>query len=606
MRPHSRAAILLATLAAPFLGSLAGEAAPGPSAFEQRIQRIQAHVLTPVIAEGEPAGPALAERMAALRVPGVSIAVIRDGQIEWARGFGVATAGGAAVTPETLFQAASISKPVSALGVLRLVESGKAGLDTDVNQYLKTWKFPQNEFTASAKVTLRGLLSHTAGVTVHGFPGYAPGTPAATVLQILNGQPPANTPRIFTDTAPGTIWRYSGGGYVVAQQLAEDVTGQPFAQLMRESVLAPIGMTRSTFEQPLPANRLREVAAPHRANGQALPEGPHTYPEMAPAGLWTTPTDLAKFAIEVQKALAGRSTVLSAGMARQMLTPVKNNHGLGPGLGGKPERPYFSHSGANAGYQCLLVAYNNGDGAVIMTNGDNGGQLAAEIMRTIAFEYEWPDFAPTVRKIVKVDPKVLNAYAGAYQLGPNAVMTVTRDAARLFTQLTGQGKVEVRPVSEREFAAMNVDARVTFEVDGQGKVSRLVLHQNGQERAAPRIGDAEGARILEARAAADRRIAEQKPDPRSEAVLRRFIGELSRGEPDYTQMMPGLAGAVRQQMPAMQPLLQRLGALQSVTFQSVGNAGEDVYLTKFANGALEFRLLLAADGKMEAATFRQQ
>lgn len=608
MRPARRTASLIAALTSLLcLDASAGEANPATSAIEQRIERIQAHILGPVMADGELAGPTLGERIAALRVPGVSIAVIRNGQIEWARGFGVTTAGGAtAITPDTLFQAASISKPVSALAVLRLVESGKVDLDTDVNQYLKTWKLAENEYTANAKVTLRGLLSHTAGVTVHGFPGYAPNTTAATVRQILDGQPPANTARIFVDTTPGTLWRYSGGGYVVAQQLVEDVTGQPFARLMRDSVLLPIGMTRSTFEQPLPAERLGEIAAPHRAQGQPLPEGAHTYPEMAPAGLWTTPSDLARFAIEIQKAVAGRSSVLSADRARQMLTPVKNNYGLGPGTGGKPDRPYFTHGGSNAGYQSVLVAYNDGDGAVVMTNGDNGGQLAAELIRTIAFEYKWPDFAPTVRKIVTVAPALLDTYVGAYQLGANAVMSVTRDADKLFVQLTGQGKLEMRPVADREFAAMSVDARITFELDTQGDVSQLVLHQNGQNRPAPRMDDAAGAQILAARAAVDRRIVEQKADPRSEAVLRRFIGELWRGEPDYTQLMPGFANAVRQQLPAMQSLSNQLGALQSLAFQAVGVAGEDVYVARFANGGIEFRLLLTSDGKIESAGFRRQ
>lgn len=602
--PVRRAGTLVTALFLLAHGALAAQAPPGSP--EQRIQRIQAHILNPVIAEGETAGPTLAERMAALRVPGVSIAVIRNGQIEWARGFGVTTAGGAAVTPETLFQAASISKPVSALGVLRLAEAGKVDLDADVNGYLKAWKVPENEFTASTKVSLRALLSHTAGMTVHGFPGYAPGGAAATVVQVLNGAPPANTARIVVDTTPGTLFRYSGGGYVVAQQLVEDVSGQPFAQLMRESVLAPVGMTRSTFEQPLPAQRLREIAAPHRANGQPLPEGPHTYPEMAPAGLWTTPSDLARFAIEIQKAHAGKSSVLSAAMARQMLTPVKNNQGLGPGTGGSADRPYFSHGGSNAGYQCLLVAYNDGDGAVVMTNGDNGGQLATEIIRTIAHEYKWPDFSPAVRQIAKVDSTILDTYVGAYQFGSGAVMTVTRDGDRLLSQLPAQGKVELRPTSEREFAAMSVDARVTFQAGAQGKVSQLTLHQGGQERAAARMDDAAGAKVLEARAATDRRIAEQKADPRSEAVLRRLIGEVWRGEPDYTQMMPALANTVRQQMPSMQNLPRQFGALQSLAFRSVGNVGEDVYLATFANGAIEFRLVLTADGKIESAGIRPQ
>ena len=361
------------------------------SALEQRIQRIQDHIISPAAGKGAGDGLSLADHMAALHVPGVSIAVIQNGEIAWARGFGVTRIGGPAVTPDTLFQAASISKPVSALAVLRLVESGKVDLDTDVNQYLKTWKVPENQFTARAKVTLRTLLTHTAGMTVHGFPGYAANTPLPTVVQILKGEPPANTPRIIVDKVPGTSGRYSGGGYVVAQQLLEDVTGIPFPQLMRDSVLAPIGMTRSTFEQPIPASWLQTVATPYDSEGRAVPGGPHVYPEMAPAGLWTTPSDLARYAIEVQKALAGKSAVLSAAMARQMLTP-NDGQGLGPQLGGGKENPYFHHTGSNEGYKCYLVAYNNGDGAVIMTNGNNGSRLAMEILSTIAYEYKWPGY----------------------------------------------------------------------------------------------------------------------------------------------------------------------------------------------------------------------
>jgi len=361
------------------------------SALEQRIQRIQDHIISPGSGKGAGDGLSLADHMAALHVPGVSIAVIQNGEIAWARGFGVTRLGGPAVTPDTLFQAASISKPVSALAVLRLVESGKLNLDTDVNQYLKTWKVPENQFTAKAKVTLRTLLTHTAGMTVRGFPGYAANSPLPTLVQILKGEPPANTPRIFVDTVPGTSGRYSGGGYVVAQQLLEDVTGIPFPQLMRDSVLMPIGMTHSTFEQPIPASRLQAVATPYDSEGRPVPGGPHVYPEMAPAGLWTTPSDLARYALEVQKALAGKSSVLSAAMARQMLTPI-NGRGLGPQTGGRKENPYFTHNGSNEGYKCYFVAYNNGDGAVIMTNGDNGARLASDIFRTIAYEYKWSDF----------------------------------------------------------------------------------------------------------------------------------------------------------------------------------------------------------------------
>ena len=194
---------------------------------EQRIRHIQDAILPVVVTKGEPlVSTKLADRMAELHVLGVSIAVIHNGEIEWARGFGVTRVGGPAVTPHTLFQAASISKPVTAMAVLHLVGSGKLDLDADVNQYLKAWKVPTNKFTETSKVTLRELLTHTAGMTVHGFPGYASDSALPTVVQVLNGEKPANTPAILVDTIPGSDWRYSGGGFVVTQVLLQDVTGK--------------------------------------------------------------------------------------------------------------------------------------------------------------------------------------------------------------------------------------------------------------------------------------------------------------------------------------------------------------------------------------------
>jgi CubicO group peptidase (beta-lactamase class C family) len=314
------------SFAACFLCFAAVATAQVPVELEQRIQKIQNAILPPVITKGKPPTTTkLADRMAALHVPGVSVAVIHDGKIEWARGFGVTRVGGPAVTPDTLFQAASISKPVTAVAVLRLAESGKLNLDADVNQYLKTWKVPANTFTERTKVTLRELLTHTAGMTVHGFPGYAFDSALPTLVQVLNGEKPANTPAILVDTIPGTNWRYSGGGFVVAQLLLEGVTGQPFPKLMHDIVLGPMGMNRSTYEQPLPQSLMAEAAMPYRQDGQAVPGGPHVYPEMAPAGLWTTPSDLARYAMEVQKAVAGKAgAVLSAAMAREMLKPGMN------------------------------------------------------------------------------------------------------------------------------------------------------------------------------------------------------------------------------------------------------------------------------------------
>jgi len=591
---------VVAILSAISLGVLIAQP---PVDTEQRIRHIQDGILPAVINPGEPpVVTKLADRMVALHIPGVSIAVIHSGQIEWARRFGVTRIGGPAVTPDTLFQAASISKPVTALAVLHLVESGKLNLDTDVNQYLKTWKVPANSFTEKTKVTLRELLTHSAGMTVHGFPGYASDAARPSVVQVLNGEKPANTPAIVVDTEPGTVWRYSGGGFVVTQLLLEDVTGQAFPKLMHDIVLGPIGMTRSTYEQPLPQNRMAEAAMPYHQDGQAVQGGPHVYPEMAPAGLWTTPSDLARYAMEVQNALAGKSNaVISAAMAREMLKPGKNKWGLGIETGGSAEHPYFTHVGANEGFQCNLVAYNNGDGAVIMTNSDNGGQLAAEILRTIAYEYKWPDFGPhetPARKEITVSSDTLAKYAGIYAMAPNVNMTITLADGQLISQMTGQNKIPLFAESETMFFPKVVDAEIEFPRGEKGPASQLILHQNGRDMTAKRLDEAEAKKVVDAAAAFDKRFKDQTAVPGSEAAVRRMIGELQAGKPDYDLMSPNLANATRQQLTGIQSMINGLGALQSVTFKGVGPGGADIYTARFEKGSLDYRVWLTPDGKV--------
>jgi CubicO group peptidase (beta-lactamase class C family) len=597
-----RIALCTTTLCTASLGPLAAQT---PSTVEQRIQRIQDGLLPAILVKGEPAPAAkLADRMSALHVPGVSIAVIHDGKIEWARGFGVTKIGGPPVTPDTLFQAGSISKPVAALAVLRLVQAGKLDLDADVNEYLKTWKLPANGFTEQSKVTLRELLTHTAGMTVHGFAGYAADAPVPTLIQVLNGEPPANSPPIRVDTKPGTIWRYSGGGYVIAQQLLQDVTGEPFAKLMRETVLGPIGMNRSTYEQPLQKSRMDEVAIPYRQDEQPVPGGPHVYPEMAPAGLWTTPSDLARYAIEIQKSLAGTSNrVLSTAMVRRMLTPGLNHQGLGPQVGGSEKHLYFTHDGANEGYRCSLVAYNDGDGAIIMTNGDNGGPLMSEVLRSVAREYNWPDFQPVEHVITKVDPKMLESYVGVYKL-PTVAFTVTKDGDQLSIQLTGQPAFPLFPETDRKFFLKVVDAQIVFDVDSQGKPTQLTLHQNEIEQTAKRLDGAEAKRQTDEADAAAKRFKAQKAAPGSEAALRRDIGELQLGQPNYELMSDALADITRQQLPQLKIIIGQLGALESVTFKGVGPGGADIYEVKFEHGLTEWRITLESDGKVAGVGFR--
>lgn len=588
-------------------------------AVEQRVQRIANALLPPVLVRGEaPSTTALADRMAALHVPGVSVAVLHDGKIEWARGFGVARVDGPAVTPETLFQAASISKPVAALAALHLMEAGKLKLDADVNQHLKRWKLPANALTGRSAVTLRKLLSHTAGLTVHGFPGYASDAVLPSSVQVLTGEKPANTAAIRVDKPPGSEWRYSGGGFVVTQVLLEDVTGEPFPQLMQDVVLRPLGMTRSTYEQPLPPHRMAEAAMAHQADGSAVGGGPHVYPEMAAAGLWTTPSDLLRYAIGVQRALAGDAgAVLSAEMTREMLTPGMNQWGLGVQTGGGAGRRYFTHGGSNAGFKCILVTYEAGDGAAIMTNGDRGGQLATEILRTIAHEYQWPDFGPEEKNLGEVeDLKTLARYVGAYQMAPGTNMVVTLEGGQLMVRPGNQSAVPLFPESETKFFTKVAAAKMEFEFaqpDPDGVPGQLIMRQNGRTRTMNRLSEAEFQQveaerkeIAEATAAAVTRIKGQTPDPRTEAALRRNIDDLLLGQPQYEKMSSGLANATRQQLPQLIPILTKLGALRSVTFKGVGPGGMDIYEVTFEHGSTEWRILMQSDEKIASVGFRAQ
>src|SRR5215471_19115531 len=316
------------------------------------------HIASPSVQDVQQSLRFIPERLAHYHVPGLSLACIHNGAVGWAQVFGVARVGGQPVTPQTLFQASSISMPVTAVAVLRLVEQGKLGLDTDVSHYLKSWKLPANKFTEQRKVTLRELLSHTAGATVHGFEGYAAGKKVPTLVQVLDGESPANSAPVTIDFVPGTKFRYGGGNYVIIQQVLIDVTGEPFPDLMQELVLQPLHMTHSIFQQPIPEKLHAPVAMPHDKDGNAVAGGPHTYPVVAVGGLWTTPSDLALFALGIQNALAGKpGAIVSPSTAQEMLQPIRGGYALGFVIDGNGSNRYFWHPGANQGFLSVVFAY---------------------------------------------------------------------------------------------------------------------------------------------------------------------------------------------------------------------------------------------------------
>jgi CubicO group peptidase (beta-lactamase class C family) len=334
----------------------------------------------------------LVERMEYYGVPGVSIAVINNNVIEWARGYGVTEVGTLEnVTNETLFQAASISKPVTAMAALYFVEEGDLDLDEDINNNLQSWKVLENEFTTENKVTLRRVLSHNAGLTVSGFSGYTVDEEIPTLIQILDGVYPANSPPIRVFATPGSISKYSGGGYVVMQRLLEDIQNQSFSEIMQNKVLIKLDMDHSTYEQPLPSELTFGAATGHSSNGEAVFGKWHTYPEMAAAGLWTTPSDLSRFAIEIQQSASNESNiVLSAEMTNEMLKMQFNKRSLGLVVGVDNGSAWFMHSGSNQGFICYMFAFvDTGQGAVVMTNSDNADDISMEIFQRIAEIYNW-------------------------------------------------------------------------------------------------------------------------------------------------------------------------------------------------------------------------
>ena len=439
-----------------------------------RIGRVESGLLPGQYVKGAPVPRfTIAERLAYYKVPGVSVAVFENGELAWAKGYGVVEAGSsAAVTTSTLFQAASISKPVAAVGAMILVERGKLALDEAVNTRLRSWKVADTELAKSEPVTLRRLLSHTAGLTVHGFRGYASNEQVPTLVQLLNGELPSNSKRIEIDIPPGSRHRYSGGGYSVAQQLMIDVTGKPFPDLMRELVLTPAGMKDSTYEQPLPESRVGAAATGHRGTGQPIAGKRHTYPEMAAAGLWTTPSDLSRFAMAMQKAWSGGSgTIVSRDTARIMLSPQPSSPSYGLGFGFNGEE--FGHGGSNEGFKCTLVAYKDGRGAAVMTNGDRGSELAREILHAISAEYGWPGYKPREREVVAVSPAILQSYVGEYQF-PDWVAAVTLENGKLMLAISGQGTWELLPEAEDRYFSLRAGLPpIRFVKDSAGKVIEI-------------------------------------------------------------------------------------------------------------------------------------
>jgi len=379
---------------------------------QNRIQQIE-NAIQPVLQiEGqEIPSYTIEERLKQLGIPGLSVAAVVDGELAWVKGYGQASVKDSiSVSAETMFLAGSISKPVAALRAHQLVESGVFDLDENVNNYLTSWQVPDNEFTQNEKVTLRRILNHTAGLTVWGFPGYDKGDTIPGTVEVLDGK--GNTDPVRVYKAPGESWMYSGGGYTIMQLMISDSERQPFVNVLQENVLNQLGMEKSTFINPLPEVYHHLAATGYRSNGNEVEGQWPIYPEMAAAGLWTTPSQLMQWGIEIQKIYQSQQDgILKYTTVEEMLKPGMNNHGLGPGIG----EHTFGHGGADEGFRADMTVWKDMPYAiVIMVNSDNGS-IIREVKQAFATEYHLPGIEPDRRKVVQIPEDSLYRYTVNYR-----------------------------------------------------------------------------------------------------------------------------------------------------------------------------------------------
>jgi CubicO group peptidase (beta-lactamase class C family) len=459
-----------------------------PASVARRVRAVE-NQLGPYVPVAGMAGWNLAQRMRHHRVPGLSIAVIHNYRVDWAKSYGWAdTTAKTPVTEETLFSAGSISKLVAALAAMKLVESGKLGLDQPINGYLTAWQLPESEFTKAKPVTLRMLLSHTGGTSQSGYYGFTPQPqPLPTLVDILAGKPGVGSRAVVVNSEPGKEFRYSGGGYLVAQQAMMDATGQDFAGLTRELLFEPLGLRHITFAQPLPEALRPKAAWAYSANGW-FKGMPYVYPQQAAAGLYTTASDLAHLLVALQNASRGQGTFLSQPSARALLTPqvdvsegfYKEQMGLGAFLlqrsdNRDPEGVYFEHTGVNAGFIAYAMgSLTGGNGVVILMNSDGAaGELGKEIRRAVARAYGWPGFLPDPIRPVPLPETLLAQYEGRYQRGADEVVTIRREKDYLVETINDGDPIYCFPVSKDTVAFTDYTLKGYFVRGAGGKVDSL-------------------------------------------------------------------------------------------------------------------------------------
>ena len=517
-----------------------------PDARRKQVEQL----LQPAIIRSAETGFKIQDRLQAHDAPGITVAVIEDFRLDWTKAYGRAdTTTGRRLTTQTRHNVGSVSKTVCALTAMRLVEAGKLALDEPINRYLKSWKLPENEFTQDNPVTLRRLLSHSAGTTVHGFPGYRPDAKLPSIQQVLEGEDPANTDPIRVNRAPGEGYRYSGGGTTVVQLAIMDVTGKSFEDAAREWVLEPLGMKHTTYRQPVDGIDLGERAVGYADNPSF--KGTEVFVAQGAAGLWSTPTDLARLMIEIMKAYRGdEGTIISQSTAQEMLTRVSGDAGLGFFLEDHNGVMSFGHGGDNTGFHAYVMGLpETGQGIVTIVNSDAGDELQQEVARAVDTVYGWPEDTWDAEVIAtgKLDRKTARAISGRYQLGANDVMTIARVGAGMTYRecYWGTRVTELLPLANGHFQLVSANnslgsrAELVFETNAAGDVN--AVRRVGTEVVMPRL-DRDTVRPLEHIEAGDvhRAIAGWDQQSDLDAGLMRFTAQRF-GLHLKDQLEPGMA-----------------------------------------------------------------
>lgn len=419
----------------------------------------------------------LKERMAHYNIPAVSIAFMENHKIKWTHTEGVIDKiSNKPIDENTVFQAASISKPIFATVLMKYRESNPLDLDAPVNSLLSSWQLPAHEWTSTKPVTLRRLLSHSAGTTVHGFRGYASDEDVPDILGVLSGTEPANSDPVTVDLEPSTTFRYSGGGTTLAQLALQDQAGASLTELADTLLFKPLGMDHSGYFQPLSGPLSMNAAVPYREDGTPVNGGAHTYATLAAAGLWTTPSDLMRMGAGIQLSLkGGENTLLSQSSAKEMVTVQQAPLGIGYFLEGDPISA-FSHGGANEGFRAHFFAHtDSGDGIAIMTNSDSGSALIGELMVRVGEIYGWQEKQPTIKTVITLSASQQEAILGDYLVTSpfeaTVTITITEDGI-----LVNAGDflkdMAFLPEAHDTFFSMN-GTPLTFEFDDEGNVKAM-------------------------------------------------------------------------------------------------------------------------------------